>query len=132
MIKFTKILIEHGTQLSQQEIESINVARAREWKTPPMQKTEQESTLFFLLKDDENLVLSQGGLMEIDGIIFNNESFSIFGIGGIIANEKGKGYGRQCMIAMRDYITKHKKQVWGLQINLVFMKSVDYLLTENL
>lgn len=104
-----QMYIRHGTQLSKQEIDQINIAKNREWKIPPLQKNEQESTLFFLLKDESNTIVAQGEVIEINGIIFNNESFNILGVGGIIANEKGQGYGRELMTAIKEFIAKHKK-----------------------
>jgi len=37
-------------------------------------------------------------------VIFAHETFSFLNIGGIIANEKGKGYGKQIMRAIREYL----------------------------
>ncbi|CAN5178656.1 hypothetical protein BH11PAT1_BH11PAT1_3040 [soil metagenome] len=121
-----KIFIKHGTQLSPKELEEINSAKAREWQIPPMQKSEQESALFFLLKNEQDAILAQGEIIEINDIVFHNESFSILGIGGVVANEKGKGYGREIMTVIKNYIIKHKKTGVGFTRKVEFYEKCGF------
>jgi len=103
-----KIYIKKGIELSKDEIEEINRAKAREFKIPPMPEEQKIKTLFFLLKEKERL-LAMGELIPLEPIEFNRETFFILGIGGIVANEKGKGYGRQIISAIRTYLREHDK-----------------------
>lgn len=98
-----KIFIKKGIELTDREIDGINTAKVREFKVPPMSKEQKEKALLFLLKEGER-ILALGELIPIGPIRFNNENFSVLGIGGIIANEKRKGYGREIIIAIKDYL----------------------------
>jgi hypothetical protein len=46
-------------------------------------------------------------------VIFDNEIFDIYGICGIIANEKGKGYGRELMAIIKQYLIDNIKSGVG-------------------
>jgi len=106
-----KLLIKIGTKLSRHEIKEINQAKAREFKVPPLQQKDLKDSLFFLLLGDKK-ILAVGELISVRPINFNGETFFILGIGGVLANEKRKGYGRQIMTAIKDYlITKNKTGV---------------------
>jgi hypothetical protein len=69
-----------------------------------MDKVQKENSIFVLVKDSNGSILSQGQLLTINNVEFNNEIFSVIGIGGIIANEKRQGYGRKLMEAVKDYL----------------------------
>lgn len=97
-----KLLIKLGTKLSQDEIDQINEAKTREFKVSPRRR-ETLSMTFFLLVDGER-ILATGELVPIKPVSFSGKNFSILGIGGILANKKGKGYGRQIMTAIKNYL----------------------------
>ena len=103
-----KLFIKKGAELTKREIDEINTAKAREFKIPPMPEEQKKKTLFFLLKEGERL-LALGELIPIEPIKFNTETFFVLGIGGIVANEKRKGYGREIMNAIKDYLKAHDK-----------------------
>jgi len=102
------VLIKKGFELSESEIEQINQAKAREFKAPPFNKRQLDEALFFLLNDDLK-VLAMGELIPVEPILFNGKAFSVLGIGGIIANEKGKGYGKKIMAAITNYLSECDK-----------------------
>jgi len=103
-----KLLIKAGNKLNRDEIGQINRAKAREFKAPPLQEKDLKVGLFFLLFDNKK-ILATGQLTPVAPINFSGEIFSIFGIGGILANEKGKGYGRQIMTAIKSHLTIESK-----------------------
>ena len=97
-----EIIQKNGVKLTSTELDQVNRAKAREFEVPPMEKEQVENSVFFLLKKDED-ILAIGQLSKIEPISFDNVNYSVMGIGGIIANERGKGYGKQIM----QTITKH-------------------------
>lgn len=103
-----KLLVKAGVKLSRDEIGQINKAKAREFRVPPLQAKDLKDSLFFLLLDNKE-ILAMGQLMPVSSIKFNKESFSILGIGGILANQKGKGYGKQIMTAIKDHLVTENK-----------------------
>lgn len=103
------IIIKNGLELSADELLQVNATKARQWHNPPMDDDLARETTLFLLEDEKNQILAQGELIEVNDIIFNNKTFNIIGIGGIVANEWGKGYGRQIMSAIKSYIFEKKK-----------------------
>lgn len=103
-----KLLIKLGTKLSQDEIDQINEAKTREFKVSPRRQETLSMATFFLLVDSER-ILAMGKLVPIKPVSFSGKNFSILGIGGILANEKGKGYGRQIMTAIKNYLTANNK-----------------------
>ena len=107
------ITIKPGKELTQHEIDQINQAKSREWNEPSMGDEQKKISLFFLLKDSQNHILAQGQLLTINNVIFNHKTFDIYGIGGIIANQKGQGYGKQLMLAIREFLNKEGKSGIG-------------------
>lgn len=103
-----KLLVKEGNQLTTDEINQINQAKSREFKVPPIPKEQKQKTIFFLLKDGEK-ILAIGELIPIEPIKFNGETFFVLGIGGIIANEKRKGFGREVINAIRVYLKDKSK-----------------------
>lgn len=101
-------LVKAGGELGKQEINQINQARAREFKASPLNEKQPETTLFFLLLDHQK-ILAMGELIPVNPIKFNKEVFSVLGIGGILANEKGKGYGKKIMLAIKNYLISQDK-----------------------
>lgn len=118
----TQTYIKKGRELTQKEIDQINIAKDREWKIPPMDISKLLDVVFLLIKDDHDNVFAQGELFEINRIRFHNETFNILGIGGIIANVKGQGYGRMLMQEIEKYITESKKTGVGFTNEPEFYK----------
>ena len=106
-----KLLIKTGLKLCRDEIEQINQAISKEFKALPLQREDLKNRQFFLLLRDKKL-LAVGQLIPVEPVNFNGETFSILGIGGILASKKGKGYGKQIMAAIKDrLVTKNKTGV---------------------
>jgi hypothetical protein len=106
-----KLVIKSGTKLSPHEISQINQAKAKEFKAPPLQPRALKTAQFFLLLDDDT-ILALGELIPVEPVKFSGETFSILGVGGILASEKGKGYGKKIMAVIKDYlVTKNKTGV---------------------
>jgi hypothetical protein len=105
----TKVIIKTWPELSPTELEQMNSSHAREWQIGPMSPKYHQENIFFLLKNNNDDILAQGQLVPIDGVKFQNEVFNIFGIGGIIANVKGKGYGSKVMAAITTYLKEQHK-----------------------
>lgn len=103
-----KAIIKNAKDLTEDEFNQINNASLREFKKALSRIEISSGRIFFLLSDDKK-VLAMGNLLPIAPINLNQETFSILGIGGIIANEKGKGYGKEIMTAIRDYLAAKDK-----------------------
>lgn len=108
-----RLLIKTWYELNKQEMEEMNKSRFREWKNPPMNAEHHEKNIFFLLKNNQEKILAQGQLVPINDVIFNGETLNIFGIGGIIANTKKRGYGRRIMHAIKEYLVEQDKSGVG-------------------
>lgn len=104
-----RIVIKPGKELTQTEIDQIDQAKAREWNKPPMRKEQRKIPLFFPLKDSTDNILAQGKLIPLNGVIFHQKKFDIYGIGGIISNQKGQGHGKQLMLAIKEFLKKKGK-----------------------
>lgn len=109
-----KVEFKSGQDLTQREIDAVNEAKFREWKIPPMETDQRANSTFVLLKDDKDNILAQGELITVNGVVFNNQSFDILGIGGVIANIKRQGHGRRLLLTIKDYLLEHKKTGVGL------------------
>jgi len=86
-----------GNQLSAEDLESVNRAKATEWDLQPMSENHLSKNSFALLKDSNGRILSQCELIPIEGGKLDRKSHPILGIGGIIAHTKGLGYGKILM-----------------------------------
>lgn len=104
-----RLTIKLWYDLDQGELDEMNKSHIREWKISSMVVEQHEKNIFFLLKNDQDTILAQGQLVPINGVIFNDETFNIFGIGGIIANVKRQGYGKRIMLAIKDYLLAQNK-----------------------
>jgi len=102
------MLVKKGAELTDGEVDEVNAAKAREFKVPPMSEKQKIKTIFFLLEEEEK-ILALGELIPIEPIKFNAETFFVLGIGGIVANEKRRGYGREIMTAIKAYLKVHDK-----------------------
>jgi hypothetical protein len=99
------ILTFMGNELTYHHYTQLNESSQREFHVRLPAKPELNDRLYFLLVVTETeKILASGHLKPIHPMIFNHETFSFLNIGGIIANEKGKGYGKQIMMAIREYL----------------------------
>ncbi len=112
-----EFVIKQGSELTSSEIDAINAAKHREWQVPPMGDEQRLKHFFALLKDQEGNIQAQGELIPIDGITFDNEQFSVFGIGGIIAYQKGQGFGQKLMQGIIEYAQDQQKSLLGFTGN---------------
>lgn len=120
------LTIKPGIELSEEEIREINASKNREWKNTSLTESEMKSNVFFLLKDENGSIIAQGALQEVNDVVFNNERFDILGIGGIIANVKGEGYGRRLMTEIREYLVREKKSAVGFTNKFEFYEKCGF------
>lgn len=110
-IPTTKVVIVQGKNLSTNDLGIINAARQKEFGSPvaidPKPDNEEWEKQYFLARNGEKLV-AFGRLHEVD-VTFENQTYPIFGIATVIALEKGGGYGKTLMIAMKEYIEERGK-----------------------
>lgn len=101
-----EISILPGKDLSPQDIETINAARLKEFgsttKIQPTPENDDWNKVYFLAKQGTELV-AFGRLHDVD-VTFLGNTYHILGIATIIALQKGKGYGKYLMEAMKKYI----------------------------
>lgn len=97
-----------GNELTDQYYTQLNAASQREFQVRLPASLEMGDRRYFLLVETETeKILASGYLKPIHPVICNQKTFSFLNIGGIIANDKGKGYGKQLMSAIRDYLIAH-------------------------
>lgn len=94
-----------GNELDDHSYAQLSEASVREFGVRLPAKPQMHDRLYFLLVETETeKLLASGFLRRIAPVICNLQTFSFLNIGGIIANEKGKGYGKQLVCAMRDHL----------------------------
>ena len=127
-----KLIIKSGTKLSPHEISQINQAKTKEFKAPPLQARALKTAKFFLLLDGDK-ILAIGELIPVEPVNFSGEIFSILGVGGILASEKGKGYGKKIMAAIKDYLVSKNKTGIGFCVlrNKDFYKKCGFKVDTN-
>ncbi|MBI4973215.1 GNAT family N-acetyltransferase [Candidatus Roizmanbacteria bacterium] len=127
-----EIFLKKGSELSIDELAQIKDAIFREFKVPFQIADQSPDRLFFLLKQ-ENKILSMGALWEVKPVSFEGEEFSFFGVLNVVANEKGKGHGRQVVEAMRKYALAHNKTAFGFCMpkNKGFYAKCGFQIEEN-
>lgn len=100
-----EVLIRKGTELDQGEIDQVDEVRRREFGAQPLKGKDFGDNLFFFLVEKGRLLVV-GGLISIEPVHFAGESFSLLGIGGVAANEKGRGYGGQVVREIKRYLER--------------------------
>lgn len=106
-----KLFIKSGEKITDGEFEQIKEAFFREFKEGPSHKSDLQNNCIFLLKDEQE-ILGIGMLIPVEPVKFSNETFKILGIGGIVANGRGKGYGKKVMQTIKKFL--EKKNVTGV------------------
>lgn len=101
-----QLVVKKGPDLTVSEVTEIDRSKKREWNTPPLDQYQVDNCHFFLLKNSAGKILAQGQLVKIDGVQFRNQNFDIWGIGGIIANQKGQGHGRVLMKGIKKFLLR--------------------------
>ncbi|MDQ5954613.1 MAG: N-acetyltransferase protein [Patescibacteria group bacterium] len=131
MIKKDYLMIKKWNELSSQELSQMNDSHAYEWKIGPMSAEYHKENIFFLLENHHGHILAQGQLIPINGVKFQNDIYNIFGIGGIIANIKNKGYGSIVMAAITKYLKDHHKTGIGFTGFSGFYEKCGFLVDEK-
>ena len=104
----TALLTLMGNELDDFFYTQVNEASQREFGVRLPARSEIDDRLYFLLVEAESKkLLASGYLKPIAPVICNQETFSFLNIGGIIANEKGKGYGKRLMSGVRNHLIAH-------------------------
>lgn len=112
MIVNFKMILKNGAELTDSELTQVNEALFREFKVSLPPKDELKDRLFFLLKKN-SAVLAMGGLLEVKPVIFDGNKFLIYGFVNVVANIKGKGYGKKIVKAMMNYLADNDKTGLG-------------------
>jgi predicted N-acetyltransferase YhbS len=100
-----KIIQKQSSDLNDLEYSQISTALNREFNVPLPSKEKMRPKLFFLLKEEEQ-ILAMGALRKIHAV-FDNTNYSLYGFLHIVSNHKGKGYGRQLVVAMKNYLIEN-------------------------
>ncbi len=104
--------MKEGSDLTDNELVQINTALFREFKVLLPSKNQLNNKLFFLLKNDD-VIFAMGALLEVKHVVFDGKEYTIYGFVNVVAKEKGKGYGRQVVQAMKESLTIHDKTGLG-------------------
>ncbi|MBA3872504.1 MAG: GNAT family N-acetyltransferase [Anaerolineae bacterium] len=99
--------IMRGQDLSEAQIDFMNKQRLMEYgeNTKDFKKNELASIFFFL---DQAESVKAFGMLKPLNIIHDGKQCPILGISNIIAVEKGRGYGKLLMQAIKEYlVSKH-------------------------
>jgi hypothetical protein len=103
-----KLLTCRGSELDDYFYDQLHEASQREFGLRLPARPQIHDRLYFLLVETEmEKLLASGFLKPIVPVICGQETFSFLNIGGIIANEKGKGYGKQLVTAIVDHLIAH-------------------------
>lgn len=123
--------IKHESELTATEISQLDEANLREFKAH-YAKSAITDRLFFFLKEQGNL-LAFCALGEVTPVYFNNETFSIYGVYDVIANIKGKGYGKHVITALKDHPLASGKSIVGFCMpkNMGFYEKCGFMITTN-
>jgi hypothetical protein len=102
-----QIEIIKGSELPPEPIDFMNAQRIKEYgrNSKDFEKNENESIFFFLKEND--LIKAFGMLKPVE-LIHKNKSYSVLGLGNVIAVEKGRGYGSKLMKEINNYLVKNK------------------------
>ena len=99
------LFLFRGSELTDQHYTQLNDSSRREFQVRLPAKLELSDRLYFLLVEAETEnILASGYLKPVSPVICAQETFSFLNIGGIIANEKGQGYGKQVVTAIKEYL----------------------------
>ena len=107
-----EVIIKPGTELKKIEINQIDKSIYRAFRVPPVTKDYLEDKLFFLLKK-ESEILAMGALWKVTPVIFIQHTYTFYGLLEVIANIKGRGYGRRVVVAMREYLAARNLTAFG-------------------
>lgn len=103
----TKMVIKEGRELTKNELELINLWRKKEFNSKsviePKEGDDNWNKKYFLLLNGDSVLVAFARLHEIE-LEFMGERYHILGISTLIAVEKGKGYGKELVLKMMDYI----------------------------
>lgn len=100
-----QILLKTGSELNYNELSQIKEAIFREFKVAFNLNDHSKDKLFFFLKS-EDMILAMGALWKVKPVIFDGKNFVLYGVLNVVANIKGKGYGKKVVTEMRNYLTK--------------------------
>lgn len=105
-------VIKLGSALSDHELQQLNSSLNREFGLSLQSKEQLNDRLFFLLKNNDEII-AFGALLTVNPVYFNGEEFSLMGFVNVVSNIKGKGYGKQIITKMIDYLRSNKKTAIG-------------------
>lgn len=100
-----KLVMKKGTELTTNELFQIKEAIFREFKVLFNSTSDQSKDKSFFLLKKGDFIFAMGALWKVQPVIFNGENFIMYGVLNVVANIKGKGYGKQVVSTMRKYLT---------------------------
>ncbi|MFA6005068.1 MAG: GNAT family N-acetyltransferase [Patescibacteria group bacterium] len=111
----TKVIVKNAPDLTSEELAVINAWRKKEFNSDtilggPQNKPFYDS-VFFLNKEGEKIV-AFGRLRPLE-VYIGEKKYEIWGIAMIAAVEKFKGYGKQLMFSIKDYVKKYPRTMIG-------------------
>lgn len=106
------MITKRGSELTENETSQINEAFLRDFKVTFVLNEDVKIRLYFLLKEQET-ILAVGALGEVKPVIFMGESFVLYGVYDVVASIKEKGFGKQVVMAMKNYLTSNDKTGLG-------------------
>lgn len=107
------LIVKKGHDLTLREIEEVNEAKAREWQIPSMSKHQIVVSTYFHLRNQVGELLSLVQLLDIPPFEFKGETFNLTGIGGMISNKKGRGFGRELIHGVIGYLAQKDLTTFG-------------------
>jgi hypothetical protein len=118
-------------KLTKKELAQIKTTKLQEFGSESIQVIDQNS-LFFLLYEQRSLV-AHAELTPIGPAMFRNETFIISGIGGVVANRKFQGYGRQLMSMIKDHLRANQLLGIGFSglVNKLFYEKCDLFVSSQ-
>ena len=127
-----QLTIKAGEELTDKEFDQINKVSLREFQVGLTSVKKLEGRILFLLLENQS-ILAQGQLIPIAPVAFNDGYYSLLGIGGIIAHEKGKGFGKQIMTAVKSYLVSRNKTGVGFCMpkNKVFYEKCGFMINTD-
>lgn len=127
------LVIKKGEELTPEEFDQLNTASIREFNSDLHSITNLSERTVFLLSENGRL-FAQGQIIPIEPVKCGNKTFSLSGIGGIISHEKGKGFGKQIMSTIKQYLISHDKTGIGFCMpkNRGFYEACGFTVNEFL
>ena len=98
-----KLISCPGDQLHEAHRHQVNETSRHEFNVSLPPRHAMADRLYFLLLEGD-VLLASGFLRRVSPVLLAKDAFSILNIGGLISNIKGRGYGREIVLAIRGHL----------------------------